>query len=58
MILGLALIAELTGTAAFPTHVHAASTITVTTIDDNTTADTFCSLREAITNADADVHAD
>src|SRR6476660_9880850 len=47
LILGLMLI----GTAAFPTSARADSTITVNTSDDNTTSDTFCSLREAITNA-------
>jgi CSLREA domain-containing protein len=45
----------LIGTAAFPTSARAASTITVTTTDDNTTsADTFCTLREALTNANSD----
>src|ERR1700752_1315424 len=54
LVLGLALIAQLIYTAAFPTSVRAASTITVNTMDDNTASDTFCSLREALTNANDD----
>lgn len=40
--------------AAPPLPAYAASTIIVTTIADNTTTDTFCSLREAINNANSD----
>jgi CSLREA domain-containing protein len=44
----------LIGAAAFPNSASAASTITVTTIADNTTSDGQCSLREAIINANTD----
>ncbi|MBI3164782.1 MAG: hypothetical protein HYZ24_08870 [Chloroflexi bacterium] len=47
-------LALLVGSAASPTPARAASMITVTTSADNTTTDTFCSLREAITNANDD----
>ncbi len=47
-------LALLIGSAVSPTPARAASTITVTTSADNTTTDTFCSLREAITNANDD----
>jgi len=44
----------LIGSAAFPTSVRADSTITVNTLLDNTTSgDGWCTLREAITNANA-----
>ncbi|RJP49965.1 MAG: hypothetical protein C4583_11495 [Anaerolineaceae bacterium] len=44
----------LIGMAIIPTSAHADGTITVTTNTDNTTDDDFCSLREAITNANDD----
>lgn len=50
----------LIGSGTFPTRAHAASIIIVNTTDDNLASDTFCSLREAITNAnnDAQTYAD
>ena len=50
----VALLISLLGSVVTVTTVYAASTITVTTNADNTLADTFCSLREAITNANDD----
>ncbi len=48
----LVMLALIIGSAGFPTRVSAFNvTITVTTSADNTTADSQCSLREAITNA-------
>jgi CSLREA domain-containing protein len=48
----IALLAVLIGSAAFPTSALAfGATITVTSILDNNTTDGYCSLREAITNA-------
>lgn len=50
----LALLAVAIGGAVSPAPARADSTITVTTIADNTTTDTLCSLREAIHNANSD----
>ncbi len=55
LIVFVTLLALVIGSVAFPAPVRAASTITVTTSNDNTTTDTFCSLREAITNANNDL---
>src|SRR5258706_1213460 len=48
------------GAVAFPVSARADNSIIVTTMGDNTDSDTFCSLREAITNAndDAATYAD
>ena len=51
----LLVVVMLIGGAAFPTSVRAASTITVNSTADNTTHDGSCTLREAITNANADL---
>jgi CSLREA domain-containing protein len=51
-IIFLPLLIVLIGSIAFPSPAHAfGATISVTTILDNTSMDGFCSLREAITNA-------
>ena len=55
LVLGLALIAQMIGSVAFPISVLADSTITVTTTDENIASDGQCSLREAITNANNDL---
>ncbi len=53
-------LALLIGSAFLPASARAASTITVTTNADNTNADMFCSLREAVVNSnnDAMTHTD
>lgn len=50
----LLVVVMLIGSATFATNVRAASTITVNSTADNTTPDIFCTLREAIANADDD----
>jgi len=47
----LLVVVMLIGSATFATNVRAASTITVNSTADNTTPDIFCTLREAIANA-------
>lgn len=47
----LLIVVMLIGSAAFPTSVRADSIITVNSFDDNTAVNGFCTLREAITNA-------
>ena len=51
----LLVVVMLIGSATFATNVRAASTITVNSTADNTTSDIFCTLREAINNANADL---
>jgi len=49
------ILALLFGSLALPTGVHAASTITVNTlVDDTNTGDASCTLREALNNANSD----
>jgi len=48
------ILAALIGSAAIPIRVRAASPITVTSTDDNTKSASQCSLREAVSNANAD----
>jgi len=53
-LLNLTLLILLIGSAAIPSPVHADSVITVATNADTIAPDGLCSLREAITNANAD----
>lgn len=52
---GVLVLALVAGVAFLPAPVKAASTITVTTNADDTTSNSLCSLREAITNANDDL---